>query len=326
METPKGRSILSPARLAACRANARKMQAASVAKFRMTAKRLAACRANIRKAHEACRTQPMSPARRAALEKAIEANRRNFRLTPARLAAMRVNARKMQAGSVAKFQMTEKRRAALRENIKKAQAAWRVSEKRLRPSYNDLKHGLWARNLLETLRRLGEDPQEYEALHERLARLLAPQNEKEKALVRRLGDLVWQRRRVPRAVVRWEEVRLRDLVDSTPTAENLSPYETRDRATALWDALFDDSHRFERMRAFQVCIETQLRKLLRLRTEGRPEIWKAVKDFKPAYEMEYAQRLPNIASALAQALKKPPVPDADKEVEDLLEEIWPSEK
>jgi len=322
METPKGRSTLSPARLGACRANARKMQAASVAKFRMTEKRLAACRVNIRKAHEANRTKLMSPARRAALEKAVEANRRNWRLTPARLAAMRVNARKMQAASVAKFGMTEKRLAANRENIKKAQAAWRASEKRKRPSYNDLKHGAYARHVLETLRRLGEDPQQYEALHEMLARLLAPQNEKEKALVRQLSDLIWQRRRVPRAAVQWEEDRLRSLAGSAPMPENLRPYETRDRAMALWETLFNDSQQFERLAFFQSRIETQLRKLLRLRTEGQPEIWKAVKDFKPDYWQEYEQRLPNIASALEQALKKPPVPDADEEVENLLEGVW----
>ena len=300
METPKAPATLSPARLAACRAN-------------------------IRKAHEANRTKPLSPARRAALEKAVEANRRNWRLTPARRAAMRANALKMQAASVAKFGMTEKRLTACRENIKKAQAAWRVSEKRKRPSYNDLKHGAYARHVLETLRRLGEDPQEYAALQERLARLLAPQNEKEKALVRQLGDLVWQRRRVPRAAVRWEEERLRSLAGSAPLPENLSPYETRDRAMALWDTLFDDAQRFERMAFFQSRIETQLRKLLRLRTEGRPEIWKAVKDFKPDYWQEYAQRLPNIAWALEQALKKLSAPDADEEAEDLLKEIWPGE-
>jgi hypothetical protein len=325
METPKGTSTLSPARLAACRANARKMQAGSVAKFRMTEKRLAACRVNIRKAHEANRTKPLSPARQAALKKAQEANRRNFRLTPARLAAMRANGRKMQAGSVAKFGMTEKRRAACRENIKKAQAAWRISEKRQRPSYNDLKHGAYARHVLETLRRLGEDPQAYEALHAILARLLAPQNEKEKALVRQLGDLVWQRRRVPRAAVRWEEEQLRNMAGSAPMPENLSPYETRDRAMALWETLFNDAQRFERMDFFQSRIETQLRKLLRLRSEGQPEIWKAVKNFKPDYWQEYEQRLPNIASALEQALKKPPAPDADEEAEDLSDEIWPGE-
>ena len=295
MEIPKDRSALSPARLAACRAN-------------------------VRKAHEANRTKPMSPARRAALAKAVEANRRNWRLTPARLAAMRVNGRKMQAASVAKFRMTEKRLTAAHENIKKAQAAWRASEKSKQPSYNDLKHGTYARQVLETLRRLGEDPQEYAALHERLARLLAPQNEKEKALVRQLGDLVWQRRRVPRAAVRWEEDRLRSLAGSAPMPDNLGPYETRDRAMALWETLFNDAQRFERMDFFQSRIETQLRKLLRLRSEGQPEVWKAVKDFKPDYWQEYAQRLPNVASALEQALKKPRAPDA--EVEDLLEGVW----
>jgi hypothetical protein len=287
METPKAPWILSPARLAACRAN-------------------------IRQAHEANRTRPLSPARRAALEKAVEANRRNWRLTPARLAAMRTNARKMQAASVAKFRMTEKRLAANRENIRKAQAVWRASEKRKRPSYNDLKHGAYARHVLETLRWLGEDPQEYEALQERLARLLAPQNEKEKAVVRRLGDLVWQRRRVPRAAVRWEEDRLKSLAGSTPLPENLSPYETRDRAMALWETLFDDSRQFERMDFLQSCIETQLRKLLRLRTEGRPEVWKAVKDFKPDYWQKYAQRLPNIASALEKALGQSAEAGVDK--------------
>jgi hypothetical protein len=300
METSKGRSTLSPARLAACRAN-------------------------IRKAHEANRARPMSPARREALEKAVEANRRNWRLTPARLEAMRANARKMQAASVAKFRMTEKRLAANQENIQKAQAAWRASEKRKQPSYNDLKHGAYARNLMETLRRLGEDPQEYAALHARLARLLAPQNEKEKVIVRQLGDLVWQRRRVPHAAVRWEEDRLRSLAGSAPLPENLSPYETRDRATALWDVLFNDAQQVERMTFFQSSIETQLRKPLRLRTEGRPEIWKAVKDFKREYWQEEAQRFPNYTWALARALKKPPEPAADEEAEGLLGEIWPSE-
>jgi hypothetical protein len=234
--------------------------------------RLAACRANIRKAQEANRTKPLSPARLAALRKATEANRRNWRLTPARLAAMRANARKMQAASVAKFQMTEKRLAAARENIKKAQAAWRASEKRKRPSYNDLKHGAYARNVEETVRRLGEDPQEYEALHEMLARLFAPESEGEKAVVRELGDLIWQRRRVLHAEARWEKDRLRSLVDSAPVGENLGPYETRDRATALWDTLFDDAQWFERMTFFQSRIETQLRALLRLRTEpGSPQ-------------------------------------------------------
>jgi flagellar biosynthesis GTPase FlhF len=225
METPKAPATLSPARLAACRAS-------------------------LRKAHEANRTRPLSPARRAALEKAQEANRRNWRLTPARLAAMHANARKRQAASVAKFRMTEKRLAANRENIKKAQAAWRVSEKRKRPSYNDLKHGAYARHLLETLRRLGENPEEYEALQEMLARWLKPENEKEQALVRQLGDLVWQRRRVPRAALQWEEERLGSLVGSAPLPDNLSPYETRDRATALWETLFNDAQRLERMAFF----------------------------------------------------------------------------
>jgi hypothetical protein len=300
MDTPKAPATLSPARLAACRAN-------------------------VRKAHEANRTRPMSPARKAALEKAVEANRRNFRLTPARLAAMRINGRKMQAASVAKFQVTEKRLAACRKNIQKAQAAWRVSEKLKRPSYNDLKHGVYARNLLETLRRLGEDPKEYEALQERLGRLLAPQNEKEKDLVRQLGDLVWQRRRVPRAAVQWEEDRLKYLADSTAMPDNLSPYETRDRAMALWETLFNDAQQHERMDFFQSCIETQLRKLLRLRTKGRPEIWKVVKEFKPDYWQELAQRLPSYESAMEQALKKCPAPNADEGVEDHLEERWPSE-
>jgi hypothetical protein len=145
------------------------------------------------------------------------------------------------------------------------------------------------------------------------------------SLARQLGDLIWQRRRLPRAAVQWEEERLCSLAGSAPMPENLSPYETRDRAMTLWDTLFDDAQRFERMAFFQSRIETQLRKLLRLRTEGLPEIWKVVKDFKPAYWQEDAQRLPNVAWALKQALKKPLAPDADEEAEDLLEEIWPSE-
>ena len=296
MDTPKAPSTLSPARLAACRAN-------------------------VRKAQEANRTKPMSPARRAALEKAVEANRRNWRLTPARLAAMRINGQKMQAASVAKFEMTDKRLAACRENIKKAQAAWRVSEKLKRPSYNDLKHGAYGRHVLEALWRLGEDPKEYAALQERLAWLLAPQNEKGIVLVQQLGDLIWQRRRVPRAAARWEEDRLRSLAGAASLPDNLNPYQTRDRARALWEALFNDAQQHERMDFFQSCIETRLRKLLRHRTKGRPEIWKAVKEFKPEYWQELAECLPSYEPALAQALKKSSAPKA----EELLQEIWPTE-
>ena len=236
----------------------------------MTEKRLAACRANVQKAQEAIRGRPMSPARRAALAKAVEANRRNWHLTPARLAAMRINVRKMQAASVAKFRMTEKRAAALRENIKKAQAAWRVSEKRKLPSYNNLKHGLFAKQVAESVARLGEDPSEFEAHRQLFAQVFTPQDDVERQLVRQVAETVWRRLRLFRAQFRWESDGLKKLVAESPVAEPLSAEETESRAYALAQVLTDYRLFFSQAAALESQIERGLRKLLRKRG-GNPE-------------------------------------------------------
>ena len=175
----------------------------------LSPRRLAACRANIRKAHEANRRNPLSPARRAALGRATEANRRDFRLTPARLKSMGVNIRKMQAGSVRKFQMTEARQQANLANLPKAWTAPRSPEALARSTQNRLKLGLQARDFERTLRPFGEDPAEFQAHLKDLEQTFAPRDDEERALVKSVAEAIWLRFRLFRAQARWVAARLK---------------------------------------------------------------------------------------------------------------------
>ena len=257
----------------------------------LSARPLAASQNNIREAHKANRQNYqftparraaldrarkklkylMTPAKQAALWKAQEANRRNYRLTPARLTAMRRSIRKAQAASVLKFRWTPAREAANRVNIRKARAAARTPESYRRSRHNALKDGLTVGSVEETLRLLKEDPKEYQEFHRLLARLLAPQEEEETALVRRLGDTIWRRLRLYQAQARWEKEQLLTLMRSAPASKHLDADLTRLRAFAIFEALYTYDNFYRHAFQSQTQVELLLRELLSRRTGGNPD-------------------------------------------------------
>jgi hypothetical protein len=205
-------------------------------KPRLSARRLAACQANLRKAQQANR-RPLSPARRAALAKATEANRRNFRLTPARLKSMGANIRKAQAASVRKFTSTERRRQANRANLSKAWATPRSPASYARSRFNHLKHGLQTRTLEETITLLGEDVKEFERHLACVERAFAPQDELERRIIRRLAEALWRRLRLYRAQARWESDRLKASLAAGPLLPTAPPEALHERAMDILQAL-----------------------------------------------------------------------------------------
>lgn len=281
----------------------------------LSPRRLAACRANIRKAHEANRRNPLSPARRAALRRATEANRKNYRLTPARLAAMRANGRKMQAASVRKFRMTPARRKAVRANLLKALAAPRTPESRARSRFNDLKHGLYARSMEETLALAGEDPKEFQGLERALAQAFTPRDEEERELVRAVVRAVWRRLRLYRAEARWEIDRMKMLLDWCATLKLPRYTLTQMQAQHVVEALLDQAKFWRYSTVLLAEVERALRALLRKRLGREPDF--AV--FTPEDLKEMEEPVPDkfLAKRLAWG-----DPEALKEIEEILPESW----
>jgi hypothetical protein len=218
------------------------------------------------------RTFRMTPAKRAALRKATEANRRNFRLTPARLRAMHANALKMQRASVEKFRMTEARREASERNLRKALATPRTPESRLRSRFNHLQHGLQVRSLDETMVLLGEDPKELEAHRERFRRVFAPSGPAEEKVVRALAEAVWRRLRLFRAQAVRESKQLKKLFEFAPPVSGLDAEMTRSRLLILLTALTDRDRFIQLDQELIAAVEREARMLLRLRSEGRERI------------------------------------------------------
>ena len=234
----------------------------------LSPRRLAACRANIRKAHEANRRNPLSPARRAALGRATEANRRDFRLTPARLKSMGANIRKAQAASVRKFQMTEARQRANLANLPKAWTAPRSPEALARSTQNRLKLGLQARELERTLRPFGEDPAEFQAHLKDLDRTFAPQDDEERALVKSIAEAIWLRYRLFRAQARWVAARLKRRLRAVRRDPYPDAKTTEQCAVQVMGALLEDDWIYGADNRLLRRVERRLKALLRKRRGG----------------------------------------------------------
>jgi hypothetical protein len=215
------------------------------------------------------RTFAMTPAKWAALRKAVEANRRNFRMTPARRRAMRANALRMQRASVEKFRMTEARRRAAAANLRRAQAAPRPPSSRRRSRFSHLQHGLQARSFFGTLKRLGEDRRKFRELEEGFRQVFVPRGEAEAEVVQAIARATWRRLRLFRAQAVWEWKRVKRLFQQVPPLPRLDLETTRTRAYLLLIALAE-RERFDRFdRQLIHAVERDVRRLLRLRAEGR---------------------------------------------------------
>jgi len=194
--------------------------------------------------------------------------------SPAALAARRANLLKPRVAPRERiYRPTEKRAAASLRNLSKAQAALRTRRGSARPRMNALKHGLFGREFSPaTLRRLGEDPQEYREMQRLFRRLFVPRERPERELVTRLAQTCWRRLRLFRAQAHREHETLRRVLASVPAARRpLGPEETELRAQLMGVALFDFSRTVEEALKLQSQIECLLRALLRKRSSGTLE-------------------------------------------------------
>lgn len=210
-----------------------------------------------------------------ATESAVTQLQRAYRLTPRgrasrkALATRRANLEKARAAPrEVLYRSTEKRRAASRANFQKA-VAWRRSpEGNARARLNALKHGLYSIRFEDSLERLRENPREFRRHAELIERLFAPEDEKERRLLARLGEVTWRRLRLYRALLHWETRRLRALLAEAEPAKHLSPEDTQRRAHALvlvlsrWDMLLAEMYRLDAQ------MEGLLRRLIRRRSGG----------------------------------------------------------
>lgn len=216
------------------------------------------------------------PAKKKPRPRPARRRRSRSKLSRRALAARRANLRKARAAPRELiYRSTEKRRAASRANLQKALAARRAAQDKGAAPANNLKHGLYAYAAAtdrQSLRRLGESPQEFAAHRRRIERLFAPQDDEEKRLVSRLADACWRRLRLFRAAARWEADRLKQILARAPRLPRLDAADTEDRAIALvmafpytLDAIDRESSRLNSQ------IEALLRALLRKRSNGAIE-------------------------------------------------------
>jgi hypothetical protein len=133
---------------------------------------------------------------------------------------------------------------------------------------NALKHGLFARDVQSSVRRLGESPEEFRAHLIRFERSFSPQDEVEKELVERLAFAVWRRLRLFRAQAGVESDRVKKLLDAPPEG-GISPA----KATAVWGytlgkIFYDLNYFFEQLSKLQSQVESLLRALVKKRSGG----------------------------------------------------------
>ncbi|MEJ2010445.1 MAG: hypothetical protein P8Z30_20215 [Acidobacteriota bacterium] len=194
--------------------------------------------------------------------------------SPAALAARRANLLKARSAPRERiYRPTEKRQAANRRNLAKAQAALRAPGGSERSRMNALKHGLFAREFSPaTLRRLGEDPQEFREMHRLLRRVFVPRERPECELVARLAETCWRRLRLFRAQALREQQSLRRTLESVPVVRRaLGHEETELRAQMLVMATFDFTNTVTEALKLQSQIECLLRALVRKRSAGTVE-------------------------------------------------------
>ncbi len=186
------------------------------------------------------------------------------------LAARRANLEKAHAAPREKiYRQTEKRLAASRANIAKAIAARKAPRGNAATRLNALSHGLAVRDVAGSVRRMGEDPQEFREHHALIARIFAPQDDVERAWVQRIADLNWKRLRYFRAMPVWELDALKKGFRTIPREEPISAKETESRAYYLSRMLTRYLKHIDPITRFQSRVDREIRKLLLKRSEGR---------------------------------------------------------
>ncbi len=186
------------------------------------------------------------------------------------LASRRANLEKARAAPKEKiYRSTEKRQAASRANLAKAIAARKSPRGNTAARLNALSHGLFVRDVASSVRRMGENPQEFREHHTLFERIFAPQDEQERDWVRCLADIDWKRLRFFRAQAAWELARLKKAFESL--AHRTMPItadETLRRAYVLSRVLSGFLEYLDPLGKFQSRIDREIRKLLNKRSGG----------------------------------------------------------
>ncbi len=190
-------------------------------------------------------------------------------LSARELESRRANLAKARAvGKEILYRPTERRQAASRANLQKAIAARRAPEGNANARLNALRHGLFAHRLEDSVKMLGENPEDLARHRLLFLHTFVPEDEQEGEIVARLADLVWRRLRLFRAQADWEMRRLHALFGAAEGTESLGAYHTERRAYALMRALVDWDDLLRESGKIISGIERQLRKLIYLRSGG----------------------------------------------------------
>ena len=100
--------------------------------------------------------------------------------------------------SLIQKKMTPQLRAANRANSRKSTGP-QTNVGKVRSSRNALKHGVFARLPVASMKELGEDPAAFQQLRESLRRAFSPQDGFEQMLVEDMAEIRWRRQRLMRA-------------------------------------------------------------------------------------------------------------------------------
>ena len=164
------------------------------------------------------------------------------------------------------YQLTEKRLHAARANLKKAWAAHRAQRVPRPARPPNLKHGYFARDLRRSVILMGEDVAEYDAHLRRFEVVLTPRTERERSIVRRLGETAWQLIRGYRARANSQSRKLRQKLERIVPQAPLPPEDLKFLAFYLVELINDESYLQDCMSRMRNQFERLFRLLLIERT------------------------------------------------------------
>ena len=167
--------------------------------------------------------------------------------------------------------LTEAKLIANRENAQRSTGP-QTEEGKHRASLNRLKHGAWATAGCyspEAMRALGEDPQEFQTLHERLRQAEGPENPLCEQQVEDLARLYWRRKRLERTMSVVIARRMQEAEEEAGEEATEEERAVRAQEEALLLPLTPEGMELERqLEAVDRAIDRKTRLLLRLRDEA----------------------------------------------------------
>ena len=158
------------------------------------------------------------------------------------------------------YEFTERRRVTALENLSKAREAHLAGRVPRPERPPNLKHGAFARNLRQSVIRLGEDVAEYDAHLARFEEVWTPENERERVIVRRMAEAIWRLLRVYRARGRAQARQFRKVLGHVAPLAPLRPVEIQSLALHLISLFHDEGY----LLTYTARLRNQFERLIRL--------------------------------------------------------------